>query len=78
MRANKGTVLDLNTDCVSCVLFENDIFPFTVSDDAVNVEGYYYDEAKTLPKYKIEHKDERLAEPKMGYISAMQLTIIKN
>ena len=36
---NKGTVLDLNTDCVSCV-FENDIFPFTVSDDQVNVEGY--------------------------------------
>jgi hypothetical protein len=29
VKDNKGTVLDLNTDCVSCV-FENDIFPFTV------------------------------------------------
>jgi energy-coupling factor transporter ATP-binding protein EcfA2 len=65
VKDNKGTVLDLNTDCVSCV-FENDIFPFTVSDDAVNIEGFYYDEAKTLPKYKIEHKDERLKEPRMG------------
>ena len=59
VREHKGTVLDLNTDFVSYV-FENDIFPFTVSKDVVNIEGFYYDEAQTLPKYKIEHKDERL------------------
>ncbi len=31
-----GTVLVLNTDCVSCVLI-NDIISFTVSDDQLNV-----------------------------------------
>ena len=51
-------ILDLNTDSISCVFKGNDL-PFDLQDD-VNVKGYYYDEAKTIAKYKIEHKDERL------------------
>ena len=43
---------------MSCVFQSNDL-PFELVDD-VNVKGYYYDEAKTLAKYKIEHKEERL------------------
>ena len=58
IKANGGTILDLNTDCISCVFTGNDL-PFDLEDD-VNVKGYYYDEAKTLAKYKIEHKETRL------------------
>ncbi len=50
--------LDLNTDRISCVLKSHDL-PFDLEDD-VNIKGQYYDEAKTLAKYKIEHKEERL------------------
>ena len=57
---NNGFVLDLNTDCVSCV-FPNDVFPFQMEDEA-NINGYYYDDAKTLPKYKLENKTARLKD----------------
>ena len=58
IKANDGKILDLNTDSISCVFKGNDL-PFDLEDD-VNVKGFYYDEAKTIAKYKIEHKDERL------------------
>ena len=58
IKANDGKILDLNTDCISCVFKGNDL-PFDLEDD-VNIKGYYYEEAKTIAKYKIEHKDERL------------------
>ena len=58
IKANDGKILDLNTDSISCVFKGNDL-PFDLEVD-VNVKGYYYDEAKTIAKYKIEHKDERL------------------
>ncbi len=58
IKDNGGTILDLNTDCIRCVFKSNDL-PFELEDE-INVKGYYYDEAKTLPKYKIEHKQERL------------------
>ena len=63
IKENGGTILDLNTDCVSCVFKGNDL-PFDLEDD-VNVKGFYYDEAKTIAKYKIEHKDERLKVTRM-------------
>ena len=62
--SNGGTILDLNTDCVGCV-FPKDVFPFTMESDNSNIKDYYYDEAKTLPKYKIDHKDHRLEHPKL-------------
>ena len=46
IKENGGTILDLNTDCVSCVFTGNDL-PFDLEDD-VNVKGFYYDEAKTI------------------------------
>ena len=63
IKENGGTILDLNTDCISCVFKGNDL-PFDLEDD-VNVKGFYYDEAKTIAKYKIEHKDERLKFTRM-------------
>jgi len=63
VKNNNGFVLDLNTDCVSCV-FKNDEFPFQM-EDVSNIQGYYYDDAKTLPKYKIENKTARLNVKKL-------------
>jgi hypothetical protein len=48
--ANGGTILDLNTDCVRC-LCPKDVFQFELDD--INIKGHYYDEAHTLPNYKI-------------------------
>ena len=45
-------------------MFKSNDLPFELVDD-VNVKGYYYDEAKPLAKYKIEHKDERLRVTRM-------------
>jgi hypothetical protein len=77
IKANGGTILDLNTDCISCVFKSNDL-PFELEDD-INIKGYYYDEAKTLAKYKIEHKEERLQVSRLAkykrsdmYIHAVQ------
>jgi hypothetical protein len=50
-----GKVLDLNTDCCSCV-FPNDVFPFTV-DSNNNIVGQYFDGYQLVPKYKLETKD---------------------
>jgi hypothetical protein len=40
-----GRVLDLSTDCVSCV-FEKGHFPFKVEKGSCNIKGYYYDGEK--------------------------------
>ncbi len=63
IKQNGGTILDLNTYCISGVFKSNDL-PFDLEDD-VNVKGFYYDEAKTIAKYNIEHKDERLKITRM-------------
>ena len=52
IKENGGTVLDLKTDCISCI-FPNNEFPFKLLD-GLNLSDYYWDENKTLPKYKIE------------------------
>ncbi len=38
IKESGGTILDLNTDCISCVFKSNDL-PFDVEDD-VNVKGF--------------------------------------
>ena len=48
-----GVVLDLSTDCVSCV-FKDNKFPFKVEKGSCNIKGYYYDSDMTQPKYKLE------------------------
>ena len=40
-------------------MFKSNDLPFKLEDD-INVKGYYYDEAKMLAKYIIEHKENRL------------------
>jgi hypothetical protein len=54
VEANNGTVLDVNTDSVSCV-FPDDKLPFTLLDD-INIKDYYWDNDNKIPKYKIEDK----------------------
>jgi len=68
VKNNHGVVLDLNTDCVSCI-FPNDVFPFQM--DEANIKGYYYDDAKTLPKYKLENKSTRLEVQKLAKMNRM-------
>ena len=53
VKRNKGTVLDVNTDAVSCT-FDGDKLPFQL--DGINIKGFYYDTDKLIPKYKIEDK----------------------
>ena len=57
VKDNKGIILDLNTDAVNCVFPHN--IPFTM-DEKNNIIGYYYDEEKTQPRYKMEIKEDRL------------------
>ncbi len=46
-------------------MFKSNVLPFELEDD-VNIKGYYYNEAKTLAKYKIEHNEERLNVSRMA------------
>ena len=55
IKSKGGKVLDLVTDCVICQ-FENDVSPFEL--DGINIKGY--DFADGVPKYKLEHKENRL------------------
>jgi hypothetical protein len=52
IESKNGIVLDLKTDCISCI-FPDNKFPFDLIDDK-NLKHYYWDENNTLPKYKIE------------------------
>ena len=58
VRRLNGVVLDVNTDCIVCTFFKNQP-PFTIDQDG-NIEGYYYDNEKKVPKYKLEKDCERL------------------
>ena len=57
-----GVVLDVNTDSIT---FEAVKFPFKVNDDS-NLDEFHFDDKKLFPKYKIEHKEQRLQIPKMA------------
>jgi len=41
------------------VCLKGDVLTFALEDD-INLKGLSYDEAKTMPKYKLEQKEERL------------------
>ncbi len=59
---NGGSVLDLNTDAISCT-FQNNILPFALFNDGTsNIADFLYPDG--TPKYKLEKK-ERLQYPKM-------------
>ena len=59
-----GYILDLSTDCVSCV-FPDGVLPFELEGN--NIKGFYYDYDNKFHKYKIENKadDYRLKVSKM-------------
>jgi 5-methylcytosine-specific restriction enzyme A len=57
-----GVVTDINTDAITCT-FPNDKFPFDLIDEK-NLD-YYWDELKTVPKYKLEPNAKRVKYPKL-------------
>jgi 5-methylcytosine-specific restriction enzyme A len=68
-----GIVTDINTDAITCT-FPDDKFPFDLIDAASgcgaatqlkNLNGYYWDELKTVPKYKLEPNAKRVKYPKL-------------
>ena len=64
IESNNGIILDLNTDAISFITKDNKL-PFQLSDDGINIDGYYFDTHKTIHKYKLEDKDGRLCIPKL-------------
>ena len=45
-------------------MFKNDTLAFDI-DENKNILDYYYDDKKTLPKFKLDNKDTRLKFPKL-------------
>ena len=64
IESKHGTVLDLNTDCVTCN-FDDDIFPFELENN--DIKGYYYDNKNTYNLYKLEDKNSRLQVERKAY-----------
>ena len=58
-----GRITDLNTDAITCT-FPGEKFPFNLIDDK-NINGYYWDDEKTIPKYKLEPVGKHVKYPKM-------------
>ena len=68
-----GIVTDINTDAITCT-FPDDKFPFDLIESShllasasnqKNINGYYWDELKTVPKYKLEPNAKRVKYPKL-------------
>jgi 5-methylcytosine-specific restriction enzyme A len=57
-----GIVTDINTDAITCT-FPDDKFPFDLIDEK-NLD-YYWDDLKTVPKYKLEPNAKRVKYPKL-------------
>jgi hypothetical protein len=58
-----GKVTDLNTDASTCT-FEDNKFPFDLSDGK-NIDDDYWDDDKTILKYKLEPMGKHVLYPKM-------------
>ena len=58
-----GKVTDLNTDAITCTFPDNKL-PFDLSDGK-NIDGYYWDDEKTILKYKLEPVGKHVLYPKM-------------
>ena len=57
-----GEITDLNTDAIACN-FPDDQCPFDLIDDK-NINDYYWDDEKTIPKYKLEPIWKHVKYPK--------------
>ena len=57
-----GTIYDLNTDCVSAS-FKDNVMPFTIEKqlkkNEYNIANFYFDDKKTINRYKIIYEKER-------------------
>ena len=73
---NNGVVLDVNTDCVSCV-FLDDKLPFAICNDKVNLSGFYFDDNMQVPKYKLEFKDRLTTGKKPNFIRSNDFVYTK-
>jgi hypothetical protein len=58
-----GRITDLNTDAITCT-FPDDQCPFSLIDDK-NINGYYWDDEKTIPQYQLEPVGKHVKYPKM-------------
>ena len=77
IESNNGIILDLNTDAISFITKDNKL-PFEVIKDSINIDGYYYDQRKLIPKYKLEDKEGRLCIPKLqGYKSCDKYELVQ-
>ena len=67
-----GVVTDINTDAITCT-FPDDEFPFDLIDAAPGCGAatqlknlnYYWDDLKTIPKYKLEPHAKHVKYPKL-------------
>jgi len=57
IQSNKGTIIDLSTDCVSAV-FPTNNQPFKT--DGVNLEDFFFDDKNVVHAYKLEEKESML------------------
>ena len=64
-----GTVLDVNTDAVSCIFPDNKL-PFKIVED-IQLRDQYWDKKRTVYKYKLEHKED---DKKRVKVAKMQNT----
>jgi ATP-dependent exoDNAse (exonuclease V) alpha subunit len=55
IKSKGGLCLSVRTDCIECVFLETNKCPFQ-SVDNKNIDGYYFDDDKKVPKYKLEDK----------------------
>ena len=60
IKNNGGQVLDLKTDAITCI-FKDNKFPFKLIDEK-NLKGFYWDDNKKVPKYKIEESKRLIVE----------------
>jgi hypothetical protein len=63
LESKGGVVLDVSTDCVSCV-FKTNESPFSLIDDTY-INGYWDDANEMHPKYRKEDKEGRLQVERM-------------
>jgi DNA replication protein DnaC len=64
-----GTVLDVNTDAVSCIFPDNKL-PFEIVEE-IQLKNQLWDEKQTVYKYKLEDKED---DKKRVKVSKMQNT----
>ncbi len=55
VESKKGTVLDVNTDCVACIFPDNKL-PFEIVEE-IQLNGHYWDKEGKEYKYKLEIKE---------------------